>query len=70
MKEVFQSYSHYSIWIGDNWERVSKELNDIILSEGLVIEKKVNCTGQTHRKLNKKEFDEKQSNGFIFVPKP
>lgn len=69
MREVFQSYAHYSIWIGANWEQVSKELDAIMLSEGLVIEKEYNCTGQTHRKMNKKEFDAKESKGFIFVPK-
>ncbi len=68
MKEVFQNYEHYANWISNNWESKSTELDKLILEYGLLIEKEYNCTGQTHRALTKKEFNEKESKGFIFIP--
>ncbi len=69
MKEVFQNYEHYANWICENWESKSKELDNLILESDLLIEKEVNCNGETHRALTKKEFNELESKGFIFVPK-
>lgn len=67
MKEVFQNYKHYCDWISENYQ-ITKELDDLIISLGLLIEKEVNCNGETHRNLTKLEFTQKESQGFVFVP--
>lgn len=69
MEEVFQHYSHYAVWVLNNWEEKSKELDNLILQSGLLIEKEVNCNGETHRVLTKSEFNELESKGFVFIPK-
>jgi len=68
MKEVFQNYEHYGKWIWENWQSKTRELDNAILQSNLMIERKNNCNGETHRLLTKEEFDEKEINGFIFVP--
>lgn len=68
MKEVFQDYSHYANWILENWQEKSQEMNKLILESNLLVERQNNCNGETHRYLTKKEFDELESKGFVFVP--
>ncbi len=68
MKEVFQNYEHYHKWIWDNWEEKTRELDQEILKLNLMVERKNNCNGESHRLLTKTEFLEMEKNGFIFVP--
>ena len=68
MKEVFQNYEHYVKWIWENWESKTRELDSAILKSNLMIERKNNCNGESHRFLSKDEFLEKEREGFIFVP--
>ncbi|MBU0941384.1 MAG: hypothetical protein KKD36_08125 [Bacteroidetes bacterium] len=67
MKEVFQSYEHYSMWIKKNWNHNTTDLDKKIIADGLLIVNN-DHPKKIHRIITKNEFNEMESNGFIFVP--
>lgn len=67
MEEVFQNYEHFQEWILKNWETDSV-LDGLIIKNGLMVERKNNCNGESYRMLTKYEFNELDSQNFIRIP--
>lgn len=69
MEEIFQDYKHYTNWIDENYHNRKGADFDRIIEKELLIERKVNITGVTHRFLTKEEFELRNEKSFIKIPK-
>lgn len=67
MEEVFQNFEHFKEWILKNW-KTDKVLDSVIVKNGLMVERKNNCSGEAYRMLTKEEFNERDSQNFIKIP--
>lgn len=68
MEEVFQNYEHYRDWILYNWEK-NNDLDGLILTKGLMICKSINTSGESFRQMTRIEYNKRESESFIKIPK-
>lgn len=69
MEGIFQDYNHYVNWIEDNYESTNRELTVFIEKNGLLMRTKYNLNGEDFRLLTKEEFEIKNKESFIKIPK-
>ena len=69
MEGIFQDYNHYVNWIEDNYESTNRELTVFIEENGLLMRTKYNLNGEEFRLLTKEEFEIKNKERFIKIPK-